>query len=135
MGRLPRQRHRASHPLLHRGEVQGEFEEPGRDLSQIAGRVNDMNKLRIFVDFTGTVESLDLLRAETVGHELLFAKAPGGSVLAGSGADPQLPMADIAFGQPNPNGVETAPHLKWIHVSSSGIARYDNAEFRAFVGS
>jgi hypothetical protein len=37
MGRLPRERHGTAHPLLHRGEVEGEFEEASGCLPQSAG--------------------------------------------------------------------------------------------------
>jgi phosphoglycerate dehydrogenase-like enzyme len=38
---------------------------------------------------------------------------------------------DIAFGQPEPEAIAGAGQLKWIHVSTSGITRYDNPQFRA----
>lgn len=91
-----------------------------------------MNKFRIFIDFSGSPAALEELLGETQAHELLFARAPGDSVLAEAGADPQLALAEIAFGQPDPH-IETARNLKWIHVSSSGITRYDNPEFREWV--
>ena len=37
MGGLPRQRHRAAHPLLHRGEVQGGIEEASDGLPRVVG--------------------------------------------------------------------------------------------------
>ncbi len=53
------------------------------------------------------------------------------SVLARAKRDPQFNTADIAFGQPEPQAIAEAERLKWIHISSSGITRYDNPEFRA----
>jgi phosphoglycerate dehydrogenase-like enzyme len=52
-------------------------------------------------------------------------------VLTKSERDPQFPAADVAFGQPDPEAIAEAGHLKWIHVSSSGITRYNTAQFRA----
>jgi len=92
-----------------------------------------MTRLSIYVDFSGSAEALQLLREETKEHELIFANRPGGSVLAEAGADPKIAEADIAFGQPDPRGIEHAHRLKWIQVSSSGITRYDNPEFRALM--
>jgi len=92
-----------------------------------------MDKLRIFVDFAVTQEVLELLQEGTRGHELVFPKTPASSVLAKAGRDPQFATVDIAFGQPEPEAIEEAGQLKWIHVSTSGITRYDNRQFRALV--
>ena len=40
---------------------------------------------------------------------------------------------DVAFGQPDLQAIAEAVQLKWIHVSSSGITRYDTPEFRALM--
>ena len=45
MGGLPRQRHRTAHPLLHRGEVQSEFEEAPSRLPRSAGDIGCQPKL------------------------------------------------------------------------------------------
>lgn len=76
-------------------------------------------------------DALEMLQAGTAGHELVFPKTPATSVLAKPEPDPQFPTVDVAFGQPDPQAIEGAGHLKWIHVSSSGITRYDNPGFRA----
>ena len=90
-----------------------------------------MTKLRIYVDLVAQGEAMELLRAGTAGHQLVFAQAPGGSNLAPAGKDPQLANADVAFGQPDPETVSEAGLLKWLHVSTSGITRYDTPAFRA----
>ncbi len=87
--------------------------------------------LKIFVDFALTPQALELLRASAAGHELLFPSNPSTNVLAKSSLDPLFFEADVAFGQPEPDAIVQAPKLRWIHVSSSGITRYDNADFRA----
>lgn len=92
-----------------------------------------MNKLRIFVDFAVTPEVLELLQAGTRGHQLVFPKTPVSSVLAGAERDPQFATTDIAFGQPEPEAIAEAGQLKWIHISTSGITRYDNPQFRALM--
>jgi phosphoglycerate dehydrogenase-like enzyme len=89
--------------------------------------------MNIFVDLAMSPGALAALRGGTSGHQLLFPQTPAASVLAAPEADPRFPDADIAFGQPNPKSVAEAMHLKWIHVSSSGITRYDNPQFRALM--
>jgi len=92
-----------------------------------------MSSLRIFVDLAAPPDALQLLRDETAGQELLFPRSPAVSVLAQAAPDPQFATADVAFGQPETRAISEAPHLKWIHVSSSGITRYDTPEFRALM--
>lgn len=90
-----------------------------------------MDKLQIFVDFAVPPEALELLQAGTAGHQLLFSQTPAASVLVRSEPDSQLARADVAFGQPDIQAIAEAGRLQWIHVSSSGITRYDNPQFRA----
>ncbi len=92
-----------------------------------------MNKLRIFVDLAVTPDVLELLQEGTKGHQLVFPRTPVSSVLAKAERDPQFATVDIAFGQPEPQAIAEAIQLKWIHVSSSGITRYDNPQFRALM--
>ena len=88
---------------------------------------------RIFVDFAVAADALEMLRVGTKGHQLVFPQKPIASVLSAPERDPQFATADIAFGQPDPQAIADATKLKWIHVSSSGITRYDNPKFRALV--
>ena len=90
-----------------------------------------MEKLRIFVDFAMSPDVLEMLKAGTKGHQLVFPKKPAASVLTKSERDPQFATVDVAFGQPDTQAIAEAGRLKWIHVSSSGITRYDTPEFRA----
>jgi len=92
-----------------------------------------MNALRIYVDFASSPGALELLRDGTRGHPLLFPGTPASSMLSAPVRDPQFATADIAFGQPDPQAVAEAGRLKWIHISSSGITRYDNPRFRALM--
>lgn len=89
--------------------------------------------MKIFVDLTMPPEAAEALREGTAGHQLLFPQNPASSVLANPGPDAQFAEADIAFGQPDTMAIAAAKHLKWIHVSSSGITRYDNPQFRALM--
>ncbi len=89
--------------------------------------------MRIFIDFLMPPEALAELNAGMRGHELVWSRTPAGSVLAKAEPDPLLATADIAFGQPDPVAVADAPALKWIHVSTSGITRYDQPAFRTLV--
>ena len=90
-----------------------------------------MNRLRIYVDLAMPSEVREHLEMETVAHELVFPAKSVTSVLAQGELDPQFATVDIAFGQPDPRAIAEAQQLKWIHISSSGITRYDNPEFRA----
>jgi len=90
-----------------------------------------MNRLRIFADLAAPPEVLALLQAGIKGHELVLPETPVSSVLAKAGRDPQFAAVDIAFGQPDPEAIAEATRLKWVHISSSGITRYDNPQFRA----
>jgi phosphoglycerate dehydrogenase-like enzyme len=92
-----------------------------------------MNSLRIYVDLELPVDAMKRLREGTAGHQLVFAQRPASSVLSKPERDPQFSTVDVAFGQPDPQAIAEAGQLKWIHISSSGITRYDNPEFRALV--
>ena len=90
-------------------------------------------KLRIFADLALPQDAIDLLREGTAGHDLLFPKSLAASVLAKADPDPQLAIADIAFGQPDTQGIAESGQIKWVHVGSSGYTRYDTAQFRSIV--
>jgi phosphoglycerate dehydrogenase-like enzyme len=92
-----------------------------------------MKHLRIYVDLALSEIALELLKKGTTGHQLLFPQKPTASVLHKAERDPQFATADVAFGQPDPEAIAECPHLKWVHISSSGITRYDNAAFRRMV--
>ena len=92
-----------------------------------------MDKLRIYVDLAMPQDALKLLQDGTAGHELVFPAKPVTSVLAKAERDPQFATVEVAFGQPDVQSVAEAARLRWIHVSSAGITRYDTAEFRALV--
>jgi len=89
--------------------------------------------LKIFIDFAGTPDILELLNEETAGHELIFSKSPATSVLFKAEWDPQLEDVDIYFGQPDHQMIDRFKQLKWIQVSTSSITRYDNQQFRDLV--
>lgn len=85
--------------------------------------------LKIYVDFALTPELLARLQDGTKGHELILPKKPA-SVLSLGDIEPAFYESDIVFGQPPLEAIAKAESLKWIHVSSSGITRYDTPEFR-----
>jgi len=88
---------------------------------------------RIFSDLSAPDATLALLKNGTLGHELLLSQMPAASVLEKAPTDPRLYLADIAFGQPDPESVARARNLRWIQISSSSITRYDSPEFRSLV--
>ena len=85
---------------------------------------------RIFVDIPTPPDVRAMLEEGTRGHRLDFSRRPTTSVLANAERDLQFAAADVAFGQPDVEAIAEAPQLKWIHVSTSGITRYDNPAFR-----
>jgi phosphoglycerate dehydrogenase-like enzyme len=94
-----------------------------------------MKTLRIFVDFKASPDVLEMLREGTQPHQLVFPGKPAESVMHQAEPGPEFQTVDIAFGQPEPSAVESAAKLKWVHVSTSGITRYDNPHFRAEMGT
>ena len=90
-----------------------------------------MNRLRIYVDLAMPAEVRAMLEAGTAAHDVLFPPKRAVSVLGKGELDPQFETADVAFGQPDTQAIAGAKQLKWIQISSSGITRYDNPEFRA----
>ena len=68
-----------------------------------------MEHLRIYVDRAMPADAMDLLRAGTFGHELVFPAKPAASVLAQGERDPQFATVDIAFGQPETAAIAEAP--------------------------
>src|SRR5690606_36885148 len=92
-----------------------------------------VSKFRIYVDLALSPTAMELLRAGAAGPELLLPNAPASSVLAKPEHDRQFAEADVAFGQPDTQAIAESTRLKWIHVSSSGITRYDSAQFRVMM--
>lgn len=90
-----------------------------------------MEPLRIYVDLAMPAETLELLRRGTAGHELVLPARPVFSVLAKADRDPEFTTVDVAFGQPDVQSIAETSRLRWVHVSSAGITRYDTPEFRA----
>lgn len=92
-----------------------------------------MPTLRIYCNLALPADVKQALQDGAKGHQLLYAQDGQNSALSDVASDPQMLEADIAFGQPNLEDVESAQNLKFIQISSSGITRYDNAAFRKLV--
>lgn len=71
-----------------------------------------------------------LLVEGTRGHRLVFAEAASASVLVAGKPDPQLPAADVAFGQPDARQCLDCERLRWVEVTTAGYTRFDTPEFR-----
>lgn len=71
-----------------------------------------------------------LLRAGLSSHRLIEAPSAAASNLVSGPVDATLAEADVVFGQPDPEMARASGRLRWIHLSSAGYARYDNATFR-----
>ena len=66
----------------------------------------------------------------TRDHKVVYASTASTSVLAAGGADPSLPTADVAFGQPDAKQCMALPKLRWVEVTTAGYTRYDTPEFQ-----
>jgi phosphoglycerate dehydrogenase-like enzyme len=75
-------------------------------------------------------ENTRLLVEGTRSHRLVFAAQASASVLDAGKADPDLPNADIAFGQPDAAQCLAIPRLRWVEVTTAGYTRYDTPEFQ-----
>jgi phosphoglycerate dehydrogenase-like enzyme len=71
-----------------------------------------------------------LLVDGTRGHKLLFSAEASASVLDAGRPDPQLAIADVAFGQPDVAQCLSSIQLRWVEVTTAGYTRYDTPEFR-----
>jgi phosphoglycerate dehydrogenase-like enzyme len=89
-----------------------------------------MTDLAIFVDLAPAPAVVQMLRRGTKGHHLIFAREPAASVLSPGRIEPAFADVDVAFGQPDPEAIRGARRLRFVQISSSGITRYDKAEFR-----
>jgi phosphoglycerate dehydrogenase-like enzyme len=92
-----------------------------------------METHRIFSDSPFGPNALSMLEKGVAPHELIDPQTRVASVLGQPAADPQFPLADIAFGQPDLESIRRSERLKWIHISTAGFTRYDTPEFRALV--
>ena len=71
-----------------------------------------------------------LLVEGTRAHKLVFSQNASASVLDAGRPDPDLPQADVAFGQPDAKQCLVTPKLRWVEVTTAGYTRYDTPEFR-----
>ncbi len=76
--------------------------------------------------------SMQELRAETKGHQLLLENAGITNLKAGEPSE-LMSKADIAFGQPHVAQSASLASLRWIHLTSAGYTLYDSPEFRQAV--
>lgn len=74
--------------------------------------------------------ALRQLREATAAHRLVFSSEASASVLAAGSRDPALARADIALGQPDPEGCLRSKRLRWVALTTAGYARYDTEVFR-----
>ena len=73
---------------------------------------------------------LRLLQEGVRPHRLVFSAQANAAVLAAGAADPLLPEADIALGQPDAGQCLACERLRWVEVTTAGYTRYDTPEFR-----
>lgn len=63
-------------------------------------------------------------------HRLVFAPDATAFFLNAAKPDPQLAVADIAFGQPDVRQCLANERLRWVEVTTAGYTRYDTPEFQ-----
>lgn len=62
------------------------------------------------------------------GHRLLVAPGATSDVLAAAAHDPQLRLADIAFGQPPAEACRDFSRLRWVALTTAGYTRYERED-------
>lgn len=68
-------------------------------------------------------------------HRLIGATETNRSNLAAAPNDDALAAADIAFGQPDAQQIQTLPRLRWVHLTTAGYTAYDREDVRAALRS
>lgn len=80
-----------------------------------------MPDLTIFTDYPLDPATLKELQDGVAPHRVILPQPDAAAAFA---------EADIAFGQPDPARILASTRLRWAHISSAGITRYDTPEFR-----
>jgi phosphoglycerate dehydrogenase-like enzyme len=86
--------------------------------------------LTIFCNSQLPGPSAGLLHEGVAPHRLLLPAGPGVFPGKRGQPDPQLTLADVAFGQPDVDQVIAAPRLRWVHLNSAGYTSYDRDDLR-----
>lgn len=86
--------------------------------------------LTIWTNALFSEPDMKLLVEGTRAHKLIITKDASALVLVAGKSDPDLPKADIAFGQPDPAQALTCQKLRWLEVTTAGYTRYDTPEFQ-----
>src|SRR4051794_462822 len=73
----------------------------------------------------------ELLTHSLSPHRVLLSKPLPTPTPAASPHDDAINEADIAFGQPDPLAIISAPRLRWVQLTSAGYDRYDRPDLRA----
>ncbi|MEZ0267860.1 MAG: D-2-hydroxyacid dehydrogenase [Phycisphaerae bacterium] len=81
-----------------------------------------------FLDPTANAFLEEQIRAR--GHTLVVSRNLTTSNLSSAAADPTINDADVAFGQPDPGSLLTAPRLRWVQLTTAGYERYDRKDLR-----
>jgi len=86
--------------------------------------------LTIWCNVALTPAVTEMLDVAVSGHTLIAPSRAETSNLVAGAVDPGFGLADVAFGQPHPDGVRKSTRLKWVHLSSAGYTRYDTPVVR-----
>lgn len=74
-----------------------------------------------------------LLKDSLSSYSLFFSQSQAATVVEATPPDTNFYKANVLFGQPDPEAIPQATHLKWIHLSTAGYTRYDNETFKKFL--
>ncbi len=89
-----------------------------------------MTKQTVWCNANFASEHVDKLRQGLGRHDLILPTKVAATNLVAGEPDPSLAQASIAFGQPDPDQVNSLPGVKWVHLTSAGYTRYDTPAFR-----
>ena len=87
--------------------------------------------LTIWTNAQFTADVAQALAARVAPHRLLTATETNPLNLTASPLDPRLAEADIAFGQPDAQQIQSLPRLRWVHLTTAGYTAYDRADVHA----
>jgi phosphoglycerate dehydrogenase-like enzyme len=73
---------------------------------------------------------MERLRAGIGQHALIFATQREQTVLAKSGKDENLPLADVVLGQPDVSQLMESQKIQWVQLPSAGYTAYDRNDLR-----
>lgn len=89
-----------------------------------------MTPLNVWTNVSLSDAEADWFQSQIAPHNLVRSQnATANNLVAGAGDD-QCQVADVAFGQPDPDDIFASSTLKWVHITSAGFTRYDRQDLK-----